>query len=365
MPFNRSVIGSISVYASVLLSGCNTTQHASSQVSAATMLPPGASIAPIVCSSGEAFSFSFMPLAALPDLSGLGYPSLANGAALQATNASGNFNLRLDLCLTSSDVPELQRLINGFFGNIIEEVTIPAQSKIERLKEAIFDEGVDGLLIDIPYETVRLGTPTSVASATDRGVEIRGFQIGDKSFLVAINYKGHDSQGRAIPTAKRALVGTLYEGDALASGHCVGIGNPVLSRFTMAQAVIEFHACRTGGTSGTRSFVVKKVVVTDSDLNVPAGLRGQPQIFAGQDLEAALAYEVNHHNNCDSFLLQTPSATYGYAGPPNVGGCGNTIAGVPEQIRGWEIRYSSGHEVSGVATFSHYIWDNVVGTSVD
>ena len=106
--------------------------------------------------------------------------------------------------------------------------------------------------------------------------------------------------------------------------------------------------------------MIKQVIVTDSDSRIPVTLLGQPQTIEGATLETGLNYKVNHHNNCDSFVLKTISATYSFHGAPKVGACGPIIPGAPSGIQDWKIRYASGGTASGHATFRHYIWNTLI-----
>lgn len=282
-------------------------------------------VKPLVCGQGEqAMSFHLKALAPTITVN----PSDIDPAisVVKAPSYDGIFyGVSLDACLNAQSQLELKRIVYG------RSVVYELLAKDSRFTVQGFD--LDSLANN--YSQLKI-TATNKNSGVD--IEIRGLSKDTVALL-----KFNDSKELVYD----AFVGTLFDGNPFIiknSGPCPSGVALEQGTITFEQVKLDYEICRFSGTSGTRPYSLESLSVTDSSTNVDATLREKPQVFIKKDISNVEAnslgeraksiqhpvrYRLNHHNACDSLVIDVPalSAFYTLTSVPVASGCGAPLMG--------------------------------------
>lgn len=329
------------------------------------------SIPALTCERGEPTFFSLRPIDPLPDISGMAFPNGVFGGgpiAAHASSAQRNRTLRFDTCADTTTDPvqlELKRVIDIGLASRGGPgiVTVTANAQVSGLVEAVMGGNFNGLLITIPYEQEIRGS--AAPRASKRSLQIKGQGEADSGFVVAAILT--DNAGvPATDLYGEVLAGKIEVGDPLLSQVCPIGSTEEHSSLTFKTVKADIIFCPTGGTSGTTRYTIAEISIKDSSRDLPAAVRNKTQTIKLKDQPDAVTYDSNHHNVCDTMIVNLPSAQYAFISDAEGfggGACTTGVAGAPTRPspdRGgvqYEIRYGSNRPITGNmgAACGHYL----------
>jgi hypothetical protein len=287
------------VCATALVSGC----------SAPPMATPTDATTPHTCATGEPVSFGlvatsgFTPNAASIHL-GVDHP-------WDMPAPSEGMNARLDICVVGV-TPHLERVIWQ---------NDPYEFRNEALGSQILRvQGLDEALS---------GNHTNLEIRVDNneaGLLIKGWKQGSNSFATAVPVV-YLSDGSYEVQSIRLVTGALDAIDPFANNKCEPGSNSKTASFSLGTARFTWEACTFLGGGQTNGYKVNKVVVTDSNPALTPEHRAEV-VLEGDALTRAFKSQWNHHNACDSFVLELPHASYA-ATAAAAAGCGTILPNAP------------------------------------
>jgi hypothetical protein len=299
-----------------------------------------------------------------------------DAARLVAPSAS-NF-VRLDYCVDDDDDTRsrlvsisLKQTVIGAVETITADELTAAGGKAEvhGLTQALFGDN-SGLhvLFERPHDL-----PGDQFDFTEVW-RFDGWPAGGPKFATfASLVRRPDGMQAPVPI----LAGTVAVGDPEIAGDCPTGERFGVAEFDLATAHFTFKMCTRTGAGRTRIYTIKGLGVTDANPLLAADQRTfarddlvlDPPIGEGEPAHADLGdgksftYRVNHHNSCDSFVLDLGHAKYAASSAEAVGHC-TVLDGAPaqdatlEKALRFNIRYAgqpAGGDVAH-ATCHHWIF---------
>ncbi len=252
------------------------------------------------CPAEQLFFFHLKPLATQPPRASVKFPNDTDGLGTMTVPAAELSQIRLDVCLTTEELI-LERVIyreNGAMYYVADQKTT---MMIQGLDQATQGQPGD-LQVTAPYN---FGFPETATAA----MLLVGAKHDDQEF-VAFTLAFKNEQGLYLPQDSTAiLAGTLEMGDPFQDVKC-GFGTYTTTERVVETLTVTTESCIGGGTSGTTGFTIIGMTVVDTHNGVAEEYRNKPFTVSGKDLETALEYKQNHHNDCDYFIFKTPFGTY-------------------------------------------------------
>ncbi len=225
--------------------------------------------------------------------------------------------IRFDICLhNNGNIELLQALFKSYAFSPVQTFLPQANDPLKGFEKALTGDhrGLDIQLWD---------------SSQNEGILLRGGGADSQNSFAAIISIKRQQDGTLLPTSINVLVGVLKMGDPFGQSKCAAHEEPMSAGFSLETPQFAFELCTFLGGGETTGYRVLSLAVTDSN----ALLTPEEQktiTLTGDDLGAALLYNYNHHNACDSFHLRLPHAEYAATSSP-MAGCGSQVGEAPKR----------------------------------
>jgi hypothetical protein len=222
-------------------------------------------------------------------------------------------NARLDLCVVGV-TPNLKRVVWQ---------SHPFENRHEATGSQILNvQGLDEALS---------GNHTNLEIRVDnheQALLIKGWKQDSNSFVTAVPV-AYQSNGSYEVQSSALITGVLDAVDPFANAKCRPGSVSKTASFNLGSAHFTWDTCTYMGGGETLGYDVTKVVVTDSNPALSPEHRTEVTL-EGDALKSAFTSQWNHHNACDSFVLELPHASYA-ATAAVIAGCGSVLAKAPER----------------------------------
>lgn len=288
------------------------------------MSPPQESqqtVAAIDCGDGEYQTFTFQPVFFNPRRKLVLYPGMPvpppSLFKLEVSDQSEQ-RVRLDTCFIDGTEPklDLRRVIyKNSSSSAYTEYPVTANSVVEGLKEAVFDDNQAKIKIQI----AKPGT------TSDQYLVIYGWKQSHDTFATVgeATIKG----GKVASNQTNLLTGKLGAGDPIAADKCPFGKTFVAKTFKFGTATFAAQICIAQAPGETVGYTFEALRITDSNEALSVAARA-PVELGKEQIAAVMKYAWNHHNTCDSFYIKLGEVEYAATTAPAVG-CGTIVENAP------------------------------------
>jgi hypothetical protein len=306
---------------------------------------------PLSCSEGDYTTFYLKPggLNPLPTPQDLGLPDVADLRIIEANPTGETF--RLDVCLVADEEKvEAKRLISHDSDSYFKVLPITGSSTLQNLDKAVFGN-YESFFVSVPYKFENFDDTFIYETLSLKG----GKTADGQPFVYSISAQGYDNPG--VPGEYSTVVLGVWEiGDPFSEG--CDHGNYKKASHRLGTGQVDIGACVTKSVDGFR-FQVKDILVRDARAGLSEELQAG-MTLAGTALDGVLRYKTNHHNDCDSLVLNLSEAQYAFTSVDHTGHC-DILEGAPsmsseDRKAKYRIRYTGVEtDVSGSLATPHFM----------
>ncbi|MGE0171917.1 MAG: hypothetical protein AB7T49_03995 [Oligoflexales bacterium] len=309
-------------------------------------------VEPLPCPT-DPFVFSLGTLSKAPPVSslGLGKPIYSQGN-LKYVDPNSESNIKLEVCVNELDgTTSITRITTksiGFYPGFKKFVPNES-SKVEGLADAALGD-IKNLYIQTPV----IDTAILVIKALPSESGASGVYA----------YIGEEKDGVIVPQHEEVVKGTLEQADPFSTAICKAGEEYKKSQFKIQDAQFDLEYCYYKSTTGTATYDVVKMSVTDNHPSVPAEKKSV--VFDGSDKVKEVAkYKIRHHNECDSMYINLGNREFAFTAPTFLETCQESelVPNAPMYVRPsegkphfmYKMRRGSGAWETGHADCGHYV----------